>query len=308
MSNTLEYSKIFQPVLDKQVVQEATSGWMEANAGQVKYNGGNEVKLPSLTMDGLGDYDRQTGYVDGDVTLEWDTHKLTQDRGRRFQLDSQDVDETNFVATAGNVMGEFQRTQVVPEIDAFRYSKIATLAKGAGNSREIELTASNALDELLQDLAVLEDKIGTQNNVIVTLSPVMVQFLASNERFKNLTSESVLKQGDLDLRLTSINDNALRKVASKLLKSQFTFQDGKTSGQEAGGFANAAGAQDINWLIKTKDAPIAISKTDVIRVFDPLTNQDANAWRMDYRKYHDLWIPKNKLEKVYANLVPVTGG
>ncbi|MGO3650952.1 hypothetical protein [Vagococcus sp.] len=308
MSNTLEYSKIFQPVLDKQVVQEATSGWMEANAGQVKYNGGNEVKLPSLTMDGLGDYDRQTGYVDGDVTLEWDTHKLTQDRGRRFQLDSQDVDETNFVATAGNVMGEFQRTQVVPEIDAFRYSKIATLVKGAGNSREIELTASNALDELLQDLAVLEDKIGTQSNVIVTLSPVMVQLLASNERFKNLTSESVLKQGDLDLRLTSINDNALRKVASKLLKSQFTFQDGKTSGQEAGGFANAAGAQNINWLITTKDAPIAISKTDVIRVFDPLTNQDANAWRMDYRKYHDLWIPKNKLEKVYANLVPVTGG
>lgn len=304
MANTLEYSKIFQPTLDKQVVQEATSGWMEANAGQVKYNGGDEVKLPNITMDGLGDYSRQSGYVDGDVTLAWDTYKLTQDRGRRFQLDAMDVDETNFLATAGNVMGEFQRTQVIPEIDAFRYSKIATLAKGASNSRDIAITASNALDELLQDLAVLEDKIGAQSNVIVTLSPIMITLLAQNERFKNLTTEAVLKQGGLDLRLTSVNGNALRKVASKLLKSQFTFQDGKTGGQEKGGFTTAESAQDINWLITTQDAPIAISKTDVVRVFDPLTNQDANAWRMDYRKFHDLWIPKNKLAKVYANLKP----
>ena len=305
MANTLEFSKIFQPVLDKQIVQEATTGWMEANAGQVKYNGGDEVKIPSMVMDGLGDYNRQTGYVDGDVTLTWNTYKLTQDRGRRFHLDAMEVDETNFVATAGSVMGEFQRTQVIPEIDAFRYSKIATLAKGANNSRDLTVTSANALDELIQDLAVLEDKIGVQSNVIVTLSPLMIQLLAANERFKNLTTEAVLKQGGLDLRLTSVNGNVLRKVTSKSLKSKFVFQDGKTSGQEKGGFAAATGAQDINWLITTQDAPIAISKTDVVRVFDPLTNQNANAWRMDYRKFHDLWIPKGKLDKVYANLKPI---
>src|SRR5699024_2826248 len=113
VENTLEYSKIFQPALDKQVAQEATSGWMEANASQVKYSGGNEVKLPKLDMDGLADYDRTTGYVDGAVTLEWQTKTLTQDRGRRFQIDSMDVDESNFVTTAGTVMGEFQRTKVI---------------------------------------------------------------------------------------------------------------------------------------------------------------------------------------------------
>lgn len=54
---------------------------------------------------------------------------MTQDRGRTFQLDAVDVDETNFALVAGNVMGEFQRTKVIPEIDAYRYSKIAELAK-----------------------------------------------------------------------------------------------------------------------------------------------------------------------------------
>ena len=36
--------------------------------------------------------------------------------------------------------------------------------------------------------------------------------------------------------------------------------------------------------------PIAVSRTDKVRIFDPETNQSARAWAIDYRKYHDLWI------------------
>lgn len=301
MANTLEYSKIFQPALDKQVAQEATSGWMEANAGQVKYNGGDEVKLPIMDMDGLGDYDRNKGYVDGAVTLNWKTYKLTQDRGRRFQIDSMDVDETNFITTAGTVMGEFQRTKVIPEIDAYRYSKLATLAKGANNSRDLTITADNILDELLQDLATLEDKIGTQQ-VIITLSPITSTLL--KKAAKDLITAQTFSQAGLNLNVSSFNDNPLKQVTSKLLKSAYIFKDGTTAGQEAGGFEADSSAQDINWLLSTSDAPIAVSKTDKIRTFEPAVNQDADAWRIDYRKYHDLWVPENKLPKIYANLKP----
>ena len=54
---------------------------------------------------------------------------MTMDRGRKFLLDKMDVDETDFVASATTVMGEFQRTQVIPEVDAYRYSRIYALAK-----------------------------------------------------------------------------------------------------------------------------------------------------------------------------------
>ena len=33
--NTIEASKIFSKALDQQVIEGATSGWMENNAGQV---------------------------------------------------------------------------------------------------------------------------------------------------------------------------------------------------------------------------------------------------------------------------------
>lgn len=301
MPNVLEYSKIFQPSLDKQVVQESTTGWMEANANLVKYNGGNEVKLPNILMDGLADYDRTTGFVGGDVTLEWKTYSLTQDRGRTFSIDAMDVDETNFVVTAGTVMGEFQRTMVVPEIDAYRYSKLATLAIDAYQTRSVAVTATDIVDQLLADLNGMEDVIGAKE-VVITMNPILAGQLA--KAGKDYISKAMLAKGALSVEVQSFNDNAIVKAPSKLLKTAFEFNDGTTVGQESGGFKAAAGALDINWLISTKDAPIAISKTDKVRTFAPDTNQKADAWKIDYRKYHDLWVPASKLTSIYANTKP----
>lgn len=301
MPNVLEYSKIFQPSLDKQVVQESTTGWMEANANLVKYNGGNEVKLPNILMDGLADYDRTTGFVGGDVTLEWKTYSLTQDRGRTFSIDAMDVDETNFVVTAGTVMGEFQRTMVVPEIDAYRYSKLATLAIDASQTRSVAVTATDIVDQLLADLNGMEDVIGAKE-VVITMNPILAGQLA--KAGKDYISKAMLAKGALSVEVQSFNDNAIVKAPSKLLKTAFEFNDGTTVGQETGGFKAATGALDINWLISTKDAPIAISKTDKVRTFAPDTNQKADAWKIDYRKYHDLWVPASKLTSIYANTKP----
>lgn len=297
-ANNLEYAKLFQASLDKQVVQESTTGWMESNASQVKYNGGNEVKIPSILMDGLGDYDRAGGFVDGSVTLTYQTHTLTQDRGRTFSLDAMDVDETNFVATAGNVMGEFQRVNVVPEIDAYRYSKLATLAIGAGQNSEKAITNANIVEELLADLNGMEDVIGSKE-VVITMSPIMAGLLAKEG--KDYISKAMLAKGALSVEVQSFNENAIVKAPSKLLKTAITIQDGVTLGQEAGGFVADVAAKDINWLICTKDAPIAISKTEKVRIFSPDQNQKADAYKLDYRKYHDLWVADSKLPCIFVN-------
>ena len=51
--NTLQYSQQFQTVLDAQMLAGATSSFMEANAGQVKYDGGDTVHIPEISMQGL---------------------------------------------------------------------------------------------------------------------------------------------------------------------------------------------------------------------------------------------------------------
>ena len=87
MANVFEYASVFQSELDKAAVEQATSGWMELNDKLVRYNGGADVKIPSMDMDGLADYDRDKGFVEGSVNLKWETKTMTQDRGRQFTFD-----------------------------------------------------------------------------------------------------------------------------------------------------------------------------------------------------------------------------
>ena len=134
MANMIEKVALFQKTLDQAMIQGTVTGFMEANALDVKYNGGAEVKIPSIVMDGLANYDRATGFVEGDITLAYQTMTMTQDRGRGFTIDEMDVDESGVMDLMSKLIGEFQRTKVIPEVDAYRISKIVELA-GASRRR-----------------------------------------------------------------------------------------------------------------------------------------------------------------------------
>nr|DAF77637.1 MAG TPA: major capsid protein [Caudoviricetes sp.] len=300
--NTLEMAKIFQQALDKQMLVGATSGWMEANAQNVKYNGGDTVRMPEISVGGLAKYDRDNGFNQGAVTLEYKDYKLTQDRGRTFHLDAMDVDESNFVASAGNVMGEFQRLQVIPEIDAFRYSKIASLAKGATHeTATFTPTKDNILEALDAEITKIQDIVGDAEPLVIMMSTPARTILNGAKNITKFLDTTAFKAGVIDTKVKTYNEIPLFSVPSARMKTAYVFNDGKTAGQEAGGFKADTTAKNINWIIIARRAPIAISKTDKTRIFMPDINQKADAWKLDYRKFHDLWIPSNKLAGVWVN-------
>lgn len=302
MPNTIAYATLFQQALDKAAVAKLTSGWMDANAGQVIYNGGKEVKIPKMNMDGLGDYSRANGFTQGSITLEYETKTMTMDRGRTFMLDSMDVNESNFVANATTAMGQFQATKVVPEIDAYRYSKIASLAI-AGNvaSGGNTITATNVLELLKADITAIEDIVG-DIPLVITMSTPIAAILDQNEKISKRLDVTEFTKGDVVTKVKSFDGHPIVKVPSARMKTAYTFYDGKTSGQTAGGFVAASGAKNINWIITPMYAPIAVNKTDKVRIFDPNINQDADAWKLDYRKYHDLWIMDEALKICRVNI------
>ena len=280
--NTLQMAQNFQTVLDQQMLVAATSGFMESNAGDVKYNGGDTVKIPTLSVDGLANYDRDNGYNRGAVSLTFQDFKLTQDRGRKFSLDSMDVDETNFLATATNVMTTFLKEQVIPEVDAYRYSKVAAYAKQENRKTDtFTPDDTNIVKQLNKEIMEIEDLIGETGDLVIVMSARV--------------------QGQYNTRVRTYNEIPIIGVSSARLKSQYVFNDGKTSGQEKGGFKADTGAKAINWLIMSRKAAIAVSKTDKMRIFDPTVNQQADAWAIDYRKFHDVWVPKNRLASLWVN-------
>lgn len=302
--NTLATAALFQTTLDKLAVQEATTGWMDGNAGQVKYSGGKEVKIPKVSVQGMGDYDRDNGYQMGSVTMEYETRTMTQDRGREFQLDAMDVDESAFIPTASTVMGEFQRTYVVPEIDAYRISKLATETITAKKAGMVEYgytpgaTGTSALRKMKEGIKAIRDLYNVP--LVCQATPDFIMELEL-ELAGKITAVTFSK-GGINTQVPAVDGVPLIATPSNRMYTAITLYDGKTTSQEAGGYTKGDSAKDINFFICPRTTPIAVTKQDLMRIFTPLTNQKANAWKMDYRRYHDLWVMDNKLDSIFLSI------
>ena len=123
-NNTIELAASYLPILDDVYKASSKTAILDTANERVRFIGADTINLYTMSMDGLGDYSRNAGFVTGSVVGAWEPFKLTQDRGRSFMVDVMDNDETLGMAF-GNLAGEFIRTQVTPEIDAYRFAKYA---------------------------------------------------------------------------------------------------------------------------------------------------------------------------------------
>lgn len=114
-------------------------------------------------------------------------------------------------------------------------------------------------------------------------------------------------KGGIDTRVPSVDDVPIISTPSNRMYSAIKILDGKTVGQEIGGYKKGDAAKDLNFFICPRTTPIAVTKQDVMRIFDPMTNQKLNAWQMDYRRFHDIWVLDNKLDSIFLNIKDAEG-
>ena len=298
MSNTIDYAKIFETVLDQQIVQESTTAKMELNERLVKYTGGNEMKIPKMSVSGLSDYSRATGFpTDGAISLVWETHVFDKDRGQTFSLDSQDVDESNFVATAGEALATFQREQVIPEIDAYRFSKIFTVLNPVLRTGAYVPAISTAYSQLKSDLKGIQSVIGEMEPLTIYASYDASDVLDRSNEVTKFLSMMDFKVGNLTTKVKSIDGIPIIKVPTARFKSAYTFG--------TGGFMVATLAMGINWIITANRATIAITKAEKLRVRTPEQNDLADAFKVQYRRYHTLIIPDNKTDAMFLSYTAI---
>lgn len=295
MPNQIERVKLIQRALDQQIVQEMTTGWMEVNSRQVVYNGGDEVKIPSLLVDGLGDYDK--GYKDGSVNFKFVTRQLTQDRGIRFQLDVRDVDETGGLLNMSNVMSEFQRTQVVPEIDAYRLSFLATTAlDNEGFSKKGYTPDTSTIIKEIKDGIKKIREAGYNGELVIHASWDVQMAL---EMAKPIVANTVtFTANGISTKVNHVDNVPIIPTATNRMYSKIKLNDGSTKF----GYEKATDGKTVNFIIVARSTPIAITKLDTLRVFDPMTNQKANGWMADYRRFHDIWILDSKKNTIYCSV------
>lgn len=303
MANSIELAKKYLPMLDEVYAAAAKSAVLDAPAEWLREGAqANQVLIPSIALDGLGDYGRSTGFVNGDVDFSWDAHTFSQDRGRSFLIDAQDNLETLDVAVAATT-GEFVRTKVVPEVDAYRFAVMADAAIDAGNTASAALANSTALEAIDTGMEKLMEAEVDLANVIVFVSPKVYTYLKQSDQIVRQFATNVGAM-QVNREIEMLDGHPIIIVPQNRFYSAITLKDGSTSGQEAGGYAKASGALDLNFLLVDPMAVLGIKKTAMPRIFSPDVYQSADAWKFDYRLYHDLFVKSNKVDGIYVHTVP----
>ncbi len=275
--------------LDKAVVQRSATGFLADNDLRGKFVGAKTVMIPEMNISGLGDYNRDTGFVNGTVSVSAKPFTLQMDRGRSFQLDREDHDESGIADLSGMLLGEFVRTQVVPEVDAYVLSKLAGYAATAGQT-VTGTPATDAFSMLQEAIADAQNAVGYDEELVAFVDGAMWAALQNSADISRHLVMSDFAKGELHTQVTSLNGVAILPVPDSRMKTAFDFYDGTTSGEETGGFAPTATASGVGLLLLPRRAASLIKKTEQVRCFDPAHNQQADAWKLDYRLYYDVVV------------------
>lgn len=280
MANTVELVTKYVPVLDALYKQEALSSVLDATT-QLDFDGGNAVKVMKVTTTGLGDYSKTDGYAKGNATVTWETMALTEDRSAEFEIDRMDNEEALGIAF-GAVANEFTRVNVAPEIDAYRFAKYAKTANIGTASGE--LADGAAVVAALRACATAMDEAE----------------VPATDRILFITPTNYGMVEDLD---TTKSREVLKRFTKVVQVPQTRFYSDITlnAGGSAWGYTKSTGGKELNFLAVAKSAITQVTKLALPKIFDPDTNQTKDAWKFQYRLYHDAFVFENKAKGVYAH-------
>lgn len=294
MANSFVLAQNYLPLLDE--VYKASSKTSILDSTKVQIVNANTIKVFKTSMDGLGDYSRNDGYTKGNVNGTWETLTLTKDRGRTFMVDRMDNEETIGMAF-GTLAGEFLRTKVAPEIDAYTFAKLAG-ATGISTASEDVTVGTTDIPKLLAEAQreMNENEVPVEGRILFISETAYAALMAKIDRTV-MNGEMAINHG-----LTSFDGMQLVRVPQSRFYTAITLYDGKSSSQEAGGYVGTKGTgYNVNFMIVHPSALTKVVKHVQPRIFAPEVNQDADAWKFDYRVYHDTFVYENKVNGIYLH-------
>lgn len=289
-TNNIELVNAQTAIVDEIYQSEAVTKVLEAPSELVRYAGGKSFQIANMALTGLGDYSRVNGYPEGGVTLEWKTYEFTNDRGTRFSVDRMDNEES-FGIVASRLNGDFTRDYLVPEVDAYRFAKIANKA---GKVVAANLDKDSAIDAIDEAMVTLTDNKVPLSRAVLFVTPRTA--LAIN---KNITRSVGNGEGAVNNIVNSYNNVPVIVVPQDRFYTGIELLPG--TGEDQFGYTKAADAKEINFILMDKSASVNIGKLSMLKYFSPDVNQKKDAHQWDYRLYHESFVFDNKKAGIYVH-------
>lgn len=295
----INYISKDQGIFDQRLVQDLISSDLETTGIEL-VNGGKSFTLTTISTSGYKPHTRNKGFNSGTFENAKEVYTMTQDRDVEFYVDTMDVNETNQDLAIANISNTFIREQAVPDVDAYRFSTLATKAIAASQSAEETLTVDNVYSRIKAEILPVR-KYGAGNIVVYVSSEVMDLLERSKEFTRSITNQNVGLTA-LESRVTSLDGVVLKEVWDiDRFYTEFDFSEG---------FVPAETAKEINFLVVAKPSQISVAKHNAIFLFNPGEHTQGDGYLYQNRLYHDTFVKKEQADGVRVSIKPaeVPGG
>ena len=326
----------------KSALLEKGSKWIDVNFKETGY-----VKIADILLDGLSDYyqtqtnsqdlvnpayarpngddnmyaayagnisaDGRDGFRIGGVDVRWEIKRLQWVRGKQFRIDYISNEETAGVII-GNALEEFHRLKVIPEVDAARFSFIASqTATSLGNLQVDAIDAANAqtsgayINTLDGPTGVMhkfndafewmfEMGVPTEEQVIFVSPKIMTMIRNTKELVKFITQGDFRSESGLTFNVEKYMERPIVEVPSDRFFTDIVLTQN--------GYAPTANSKVINFMVVSLKATVPVRKLEYEKIYGPELSGLAgfHGYIINYLLYHGIFVPRNKTPGIFVSV------
>lgn len=297
-SNDIAYiEKTMPKVVDKALrIGSLTESLIGGAEIKLDFLDARTVKITKLATTRLQNYNRG-GYgnanAKGAVQSTHETFTLSQERFSAIPLDKLDTlddGETVF----GHLAKEFLDVNVIPEFDAYRFSKMAGYTSVTLGNRKV-ISKANLTNHIIEEfnaaLKWMANNKVKDGDMVLYVSPDVMELIRNTTELYKKLSQSEYKES-VSFAIQNYENKPIVEVPQDEFYTDIVTGDG---------YYPSASSKKIHFMIVDKRAPIIVRRLDWTKVYSSdETNLGYVGYEFDNLYYHDLFVPDNKVPCIYA--------
>lgn len=300
----LNYAEVWSPDLLEIMEQESLTSPFVTTA--VKWLDAKTFHFTQMSTSGYKSHNRNGGWNKGSFAQEDVPYTVSHDRDIEFLVDKADVDETNQTASIKNISKTFHKTQQVPEMDAYFFSKVATEAQKIegyhSETAENTWTKENVFSKLKGMIGAGKLRRYVQKGALICyVRSFVMDLLEQSTDFTRKIEMTQIAEGGIGIetRVTDIDGVTIIEVIDdERFYDKFDFTDG---------FMPVAGtSHKINVLVASPLTVKTVPKISSIYYFAPGSHTEGDGYLYQDRSLSDTFVfpngKDNKIDSIYVDV------
>lgn len=304
----LNYADQYQRTLEQNFPYVLNYGALYAspNNGKYRWLDSKTIEIPSISTTGRVDADRDTiAFAQRNYQNAWVPKTLTNERKWSTLVHPRDIDETNMVATIGNITQVFNEEHKFPEMDAYLISTTYDLWTKAKNPDTGEnhvadtttLTTANILS-VFDSLMLKMDNGRVPGNGRILYVPFEILNILKEAEKISRSMDITSGPNAIDRRVNRLDQVEVIGVPSTLMKTLYDFSEDYKIDDDA---------EQINMFLVHPSAVITPVSYTFSRLDAPSAMSEGKYVYYE-ESFEDVFILDNKSNAIQFNVSSNGGG